>query len=69
MSEYRIISVDDNNGGTDGHVIVVRANPVKYLKVNMGSVERILGAHYCSHECDETEYFIFRILSKLYIQY
>lgn len=59
MSEYRIISVDDNNGGTDGHVIVVRANPVEYLKVNMGGVERILGANYCSHECDETEYFIF----------
>jgi len=59
MSEYRIISVDDNDGGSDGHVIVVRANPVEYLKVNMGDVERILGANYCSHECDETEYFIF----------
>lgn len=59
MKDYRIISVDDNNGGSDGRVIVVRANPVENLKINMGGVERILGANYCSHECDETEYFIF----------
>lgn len=56
--EYRILSVEDYHNYIDSLVIVVRANPVNYLQVNMGGVERFI-ANYCIHECDETEFFIF----------
>ena len=29
MEQYVIYSIDDNKGGSDGHVIIVKANPVK----------------------------------------
>lgn len=59
MKEYKIISIEDNKNGSDGHIIIVKANPLEFLKVKMGNEERILGANFCSHECSDTEYFVY----------
>ena len=30
MKEYKIISIEDNKNGSDGHIIIVKANPLEY---------------------------------------
>ena len=59
MKNYKILSISTNSGGNNGTVIIVKANPVKLLKINTGFEERILGATFTSHEDDETELFVF----------
>ncbi len=59
--KYVIIDIEDNNGGTDGHVIVVKANPVK-LDNGFSHLMRLFGKKYVSfamNETDETEMFVF----------
>ena len=59
--KYIIIDIEDNNGGTDGHVIVVKANPVK-VEDGFSHLMRMFGKKYVSYpmnETEETEIFIF----------
>ena len=59
--KYIIIDIEDNNGGTDGHVIVVKANPVK-VESGFSHLMRMFGKKYVSYamnETEETEMFIF----------
>lgn len=59
--KYIIIDIEDNYGGTDGHVIVVKANPVK-VEGGFSHLMRMFGKKYVSYpmnETEETEIFIF----------
>lgn len=61
MKEYVIISIDDNKGGLDGHVIIVKANPVKEDK-GFAHLAKLFGKKYYTYamtETDETEIFVF----------
>lgn len=59
MKNYKILSITTNSGGSDGTVIIVKANPVDLVKINTGFEERILGATYTTHEYSGTELFVF----------
>ena len=61
MKEYVIISIDDNKGGSDGHVIIVKANPVKEAP-GFAHLAKLFGKKYYSYsmsETDETEIYVF----------
>lgn len=59
--KYVIIDIEDNNGGTDGHVIVVKANPVKVDR-GLSHIMRLFSTKYVKYtmnETEETDIFIF----------
>ena len=61
MEQYVIISIDDNNGGSDGHVIIVKANPVKEAS-GFAHLTKLFGKKYYKYshmEDEETEIFVF----------
>ena len=61
MKEYVIISIDDNKRGSDGHVIIVKANPVKE-DAGFAHLAKLFGKKYYTYamsETDETEIYVF----------
>ena len=59
--KYEEIDIEDNNGGTDGHVIVVKANPVKVDR-GLSHIMRLFSTKYVKYtmnETEETDIFIF----------
>ena len=61
MEQYVIYSIDDNKGGSDGHVIIVKANPVKESP-GFAHLTKLFGKKYYNYsmnETDETEMFVF----------
>ena len=59
--KYIIIDIEDNNGWTDGHIIVVKANPVK-VESGFSHLMRMFSKKYVSYamnDTEETEMFIF----------
>lgn len=61
MKEYIIISINDNKGGSDGHVIIVKANPVKEYP-GFAHLSKLFGKKYYTYamnETNETEIYVF----------
>ena len=61
MKEYAIISIDENKGGSDGHIIIVKANIVE-TPSGFAHLTKLFGKKYYSyamHETNETEIFVF----------
>ena len=61
MEQYVIYSIEDNKGGSDGHIIIVKANPVKESP-GMEHLTKLFGKKYYNYtlnETDETELFVF----------
>lgn len=67
MKKYVIIEIFDNKEGTDGHVIVVKANEVKKSSI-FKHLSKMFGKEYYDYsmtETSETEYFIFPFSEQL----
>lgn len=61
MEQYVIYSIEDNKGGSDGHIIIVKANPVKESP-GFEHLTKLFGKKYYSYtsnETNETELFVF----------
>lgn len=61
MREFVIISIDVNKGGSDGHIIIVKANPVKEDH-GFAQLAKLFGKKcytYTMSETDETEIYVF----------
>jgi hypothetical protein len=61
MEQYVIYSIEDNKGGSDGHIIIVKANPVKESP-GMEHLTKLFGKKYYNYtlnETNETELFVF----------
>lgn len=59
--EYRILDIADSGKGTNGHIIIVKANPVNDSP-GFEHLSKMFGkryVNYCVHECSATEYFFF----------
>lgn len=61
MKQYRIIDIEDNNGGSDGRIIIVKANPVEDAP-GFEHLTKMFGKRYYSYavnETSDTEFFVF----------
>lgn len=61
MKEYKIIEIEDNKGGTDGHIIIVKANIVEEDPA-FECLSKMFGKRYCTYavtETSSTEWFIY----------
>lgn len=64
--EYKIISIEENNGGSEGRVIIVKANPAKEDST-LARISKMFGKKYFRYSStlsDETETFIFPFSEK-----
>ena len=54
MDQYVIYSIDDNKGGSEGHVIIVKANPVKESP-GFAHLTKLFGKKYYNYSMNETD--------------
>ena len=61
MEKYKIIEIEDNEGGSDGHIIIVKANVVKEDPA-FKHLSEMFGKYYYTYEMLEsssTEWFVY----------
>lgn len=59
MKQYKIIEIDDNKGGSDGHIIIVKANVVKPTLEHLSEMFGKAYYTYAVTEDSSTEWFVY----------
>ena len=65
--KYKIIDITDNKGGSDGHIIMVKANPVKDAP-GFAHLTKLFGKKYYTYSMmddSETEIFVYPFSERL----